>query len=200
MRRKYSAAQTMTAIGLTPTTKTSKQAACISTNGRVRIQSMRSAPAWSASALSERLVSNHCSSARPMRTNGLPDGELTECISAFMDSRIDGGDVRQTCGTRHKPDDRSSGPGLQVTGSRLVALAQCGSSLFQRGNALFQRRMAHEQLLQGARFLAVDAESLEGFRHLARSVCAAQCFERADHGARGGEFRAAGVGAIFAAA
>ena len=75
------------------------QAACMSTNGNVRSQSMRSASGWSApSKLEERAVSNQCMNARPMRVNGLPIVCVPELIR------------REFLWLHPGPDDGSSGP------------------------------------------------------------------------------------------
>src|SRR5687767_828762 len=69
----------------------------------------------------------------------------------------------------------------------------------KRGNALLERRMAHEQPLQSMADRTADAERSHLVRQRLRTLLA-QAFERADHRVATFQLRAAGVGAELALA
>src|SRR6056297_3727055 len=73
-------------------------------------------------------------------------------------------------------------------------------TLLQRCDALFERRVAHEQSFEPHADPAANAESLHRFGQLTRLLAAAQLLQCRDHLAAPGQPRAAGVCAKLAPA
>jgi len=72
--------------------------------------------------------------------------------------------------------------------------------LLQRRDALFQRRMGHEQALQARTHSAGNTESGHPFRQRRRFVLGLEALQRGDHGAPPGQRRTAAVSAELALA
>nr|GFC99977.1 hypothetical protein [Tanacetum cinerariifolium] len=116
----------------------------------------------------------------------------------------------QVPGCRCQPADRVGIPDVPalVSGKRkgrlaspFLVIAGQSTATAQCFNAVFQRRVAHEQASKAVLEAAVDAERGQAVRHLHRNALfRAQTLQCADHCARTGQAGAGIVGTVFALA